>query len=182
MQDFEAQKVPQPGLQAPTHTDATQTPPPPLNQYPYPNYTNEPVTNYPMPYATVKPINNGYTIQGIVIPHDGRQVIFDDDLLGNVIPAQGANQIIIVNPTQSVPTICTSAAPQLFYCPFDNKTLVSTVRYKSNFWIWFWWILLFILLFPFSIFFLFCFPFGFQEVVHICPQCGREVGRTPSLF
>ncbi len=181
MQDTEAQKPSKPDFYAPTQTDATQTPPLPT-QYPGPKYTNEPVTNYPMPSATIQPINNGYTIQGIVMPYDGRQAIFDDDLIGNVVPAQGVNKIIIVNPAEPLPTVCTSPAPQLFYCIFDNKALVSTVSYDSNCWVWFWWILLFVLLFPFSLFFFFCFPIGFQEVVHTCPQCGRVVGRVPSMF
>jgi len=148
-----------------------------------PVYTGEPVTDYPMPYATAQPINGGYAIRGIVVPHDGRQPIFNDDMLVDVIPGSSANQVIIVNPTgPSVPTVCTSSGPQLFFCVNDNKTLVSQVRYKRSMGGLVCWIILFILLFPFSLFFLICLPFGNEVAIHYCPQCGREVGAVPTLL
>lgn len=165
----------------------------PINYAPYANsqqqnpaspliYTNEPVTNYQMPYATAQPIENGYAIRGITVPHDGRQPIFDDEMLVQVMPQARANQVIIVNPTGSVPTVCTSRNPQLFFCVEDNKPFVSQVRYQSSAGEWICWILLFILLFPFSLFFLCCIPVGSSAAVHYCPQCGREVGRVPTML
>ena len=148
-----------------------------------PIYTGEPVTEYPMPYATAQQINGGYAIRGIVVPHDGRQPIFNDDMLVEVIPASRANQVVIMNaPAAAVPTVCTSTSPQLFFCVNDNKTLVSQVRYKRDFGGLVCWIILFILLFPFSLFFLLCMPFGNEVAIHYCPQCGRQVGVVPTAL
>jgi len=139
------------------------------------------IANPQVQYVTAQPINNGYTIQGIVVPYDNRQVMFNDDVLVDIIPAQ-KTQVIIANQPQPLNTVCTSGVPQLFYCTTDKKTLVSQVKYKTDKGMLCCWICLFILLFPFSLFFIFCWPLGYREAIHTCPECHREVGRVPTLF
>jgi len=174
------------GPQQTTQTTTTQTVDETTRQaapHQHHHYQQPPTVIYqPMQYVTAQPINNGYTIQGIVVPRDDRQIMFNDDVLIDVVPQQ-KTKVVIMKPQESTPTVCTSPMPQLFYCTVDKKTLVSEVRYKTNYGMLCCWICLFVWLFPFSIIFLCCFPcMGYKEVIHTCPDCRRNVGRAPCLM
>jgi len=137
-----------------------------------------------MTTATVQPINQGYVVRGIVVPHDSRQVIFNDDLLVDIAqPTSGP--IIITNPTQSttsVPIIATSMHSQLLYCPVCKKTVLSSVRTETSYGAFCCWLLFMILLFPFSLLCLCFMPFPYELAVHTCPTCGTNLGTVGGLF
>lgn len=47
-------------------------------------------------YVMAQPIPNGYTVQGITAPYDGRQVMYNDDVMLEVMPVQ-KTKVIIAN-------------------------------------------------------------------------------------
>jgi len=142
----------------------------------YPPTSNQPVTNQPIPQYNIQPINGGYTIQGIQIPYNSQQPMFNDSMVLNVLPPQNYNPIAIVNPTVPPPTVCTSTRPQLFYCTNCKKVQISRVTVKTDYLKIFLFILLFLVLLVFLFFVFICIPFSFKKVVHTCPQCGKQVG------
>jgi len=134
-------------------------------------------------YVVAQPIPNGYTVQGITVPYNSNQAMFNDDVLLDVVPAQ-KTKVIITDPTATGPvsTVCTSSSPQLFYCTICRKTLVSKVKYKSDMAGTCCGIFLFIICFPWSLLFCCCLPCGGAIAVHKCPECGTQVGAVPAML